>query len=59
MLKSDHRELRNSKVKFKWGGGGVGGMRGLAETRLDLVNYLDRIYRISIYMLQDKIRGET
>ena len=25
MLKSDHWELRNSKVKFKWVGGGGGG----------------------------------
>ena len=30
MLKSDHRELRNSKVKFKWVARWVGGcMRGL------------------------------
>ena len=43
MLKSDHRELRKSKVKFKWvvGGGTVGGLGGIEVitlTRLDLVN---------------------
>ena len=41
MLKSDYRELRNSKVKFKWVGGGWWWYEGIAETRLDLVNILE------------------
>ena len=40
MLKSDQRELRKSKVKFKWvvGGETVGGIEVITVTRLDLVN---------------------
>ena len=42
MLKSDHRGLRNSKVKFRWVGGGGGGWwyEVIIVTRLDLVNLI-------------------